>query len=74
MAATHVKHIDVIHHHTRERVDIDLVNFVGIAFEDNVADVLTKPLPRFPFQTFRSQLGVIDLQKEELVTENTGEC
>jgi hypothetical protein len=49
----------------REREGADLVNFVGIASEGNVADVLTKPLPRF--------LGV-DLQKEVFLSENTGKC
>jgi hypothetical protein len=74
LAATHVKHIDIIHHHIREREEADLVNFVGIASEDNLADVLTKPLTRIPFQTFRSHLGVVDLQKEVSISQNTGEC
>jgi hypothetical protein len=55
LAAAHVKYIDIVHHHIREREEANLVKFVGIASEDNVADVLTKPLPRFPFQTFRSK-------------------
>jgi hypothetical protein len=40
LAAARVEQFDVIHHHIRENGEDGLVNFFGIASEDNVADVL----------------------------------
>jgi hypothetical protein len=53
------KHIDVIHHHVRERVYCGEVSFVQIASEDNIADVFTKPLALTAFSSFRRALGVL---------------
>jgi hypothetical protein len=52
------KHIDVIHHHVRERVRFGQVRFVQVPSEDNVADVFTKPLAAEVFASFRQALGV----------------
>jgi hypothetical protein len=40
------KHIDVIHHFVRERCQMNQIKFEFIAGEKNVADVLTKPVPK----------------------------
>jgi Reverse transcriptase (RNA-dependent DNA polymerase) len=52
------KHIDVIHHHVRERVQCGEIRFVQIPSQDNVADVFTKPLALESLATFRLALGV----------------
>lgn len=52
------KHIDVIHHHVRERVKLGQMRFVAVPGSENVADMFTKPLPRPAFEAFRSLLGV----------------
>lgn len=43
---THVKHIDVRHHYIRELVGGGQVGFAYIPSDENLADLLTKPLPR----------------------------
>jgi hypothetical protein len=51
------KHIDVNHHHVRERVRCGGVRFVQIASQDNIAD-FTKPLAYDAVSSFRLALGV----------------
>jgi L-fucose isomerase-like protein len=41
-----VKHIDVIHHFVRERCQLGQIRFEFVEGKLNVADVLTKPVPR----------------------------
>ena len=40
------KHIDIRHHHLRDLVDSDVINFVYCDTDNMIADALTKPLPR----------------------------
>ncbi|KAJ3563743.1 hypothetical protein NP233_g8744 [Leucocoprinus birnbaumii] len=40
-----MKHIDVHHHFVKEKVEMGEFNLVYVPSEDNVADLLTKPLP-----------------------------
>jgi hypothetical protein len=41
-----VKHIDVIHHFVRERCQLGQLKFQFVEGKQNVADVLTKPVPK----------------------------
>jgi hypothetical protein len=52
------KHIDTIHHFTRERVEMGEVRFSYCSTEEMVADILTKALDRNKFEKFRSKMGV----------------
>ncbi|GAX78795.1 hypothetical protein CEUSTIGMA_g6232.t1, partial [Chlamydomonas eustigma] len=53
------KHIDTIHHFTRERVEMGEVKFSYCSTEEMVADILTKALERNKLEKFRSMMGVI---------------
>ncbi|GAX85507.1 hypothetical protein CEUSTIGMA_g12923.t1 [Chlamydomonas eustigma] len=53
------KHIDTIHHFTRERVEMGKVRFSYCSTEEMVADILTKALERNKLEKFRSMMGVV---------------
>ena len=52
------KHIDVSYHFARERVATKEIKINYVPSSENLADVMTKPLPRVPFEKFRGDLGV----------------
>ena len=54
------KHIDIMHHFVRERVQKGELKFKYVPTDENVADILTKPLPKAKFEVFRMGLGVKD--------------
>lgn len=55
------KHIDVRAHFVRERVQNGELKIEHIPSEEQVADILTKPIPRIQFQRLREKLGMIEL-------------
>ena len=55
------KHIDVKYHYVRETIDKNVVNLVYCPTADMVADILTKGLPKFTFEKFRSEMGVCNV-------------
>ena len=56
-----VKHIDISFHFARERVASKEIEVIYCPTEKMIADVMTKPLPRDKFESFRSSLGVINI-------------
>jgi hypothetical protein len=58
ISAARTKHIDIIHHHVREKVRCRLLNFVAVPTAENPADVFTKPLPKEMFEKHRIAIGV----------------
>ncbi len=52
------KHIDVSYHFTRERIATKEIKVNYVQSTENLADVMTKPLPRVSFEKFRDELGV----------------
>lgn len=53
------KHIDIKHHFIREQINEGVINLVYIPTNDQLADVLTKGLPRVSFEKFRTGIGIL---------------
>ncbi|WVZ84792.1 LOW QUALITY PROTEIN: hypothetical protein U9M48_031780 [Paspalum notatum var. saurae] len=53
------KHIDVRHHFQRDNYEKDIIDIVKVASENQVADILTKPLDLETFNRLRGELGVV---------------
>ena len=65
------KHINVRHHFVKERAEANEVNFKYIPSALNMADFLTKPLPR---DTIWKIIAALDLGLQPLNTAVQGEC
>jgi hypothetical protein len=50
------KHINNVYHHFREHVRLKLVTITHVATDEQIADMLTKPLSQNLFQKFRKRL------------------
>ena len=58
MTTPRSKHIDIVHHFARERVASGEIAFIHVPSLKNVADILTKPLPRDLFLSHVAKLGL----------------
>jgi hypothetical protein len=58
------KHIDVRFHFIRECVGNGKLEIEHVRTEEQIADILTKPLGRVQFLEMRSKLGVVKIGKE----------
>nr|GEV81748.1 copia protein [Tanacetum cinerariifolium] len=54
------KHIEIRHHFLRDNVQKGNISIEKVAFEDNIVDILTKPLKRDPFNLLRLGLGLME--------------
>ena len=54
------KHIDVRFHSIREHVKEKNVHLRHVVIHDQIADVLTKPLSRTPFDIYKKLMGMKD--------------
>ena len=52
------KHIDVKHHFIREKVEEGKINTMRVNTKDNLADILSKPLPRETHNNLITRLGL----------------
>ena len=60
------KYIEVTYHYIQDMVQKGIVKLKYVPTEEQVADVLTKPLSRVKFEYFQDKLGVVrkDLSRE----------
>lgn len=55
------KHIQVKYHLVRESIEEGLINVEFIRSEEQLGDILTKPLGKTKFLKLRSKIGLIDV-------------
>ena len=58
------KHIDIKYQYFRDMVEKGVVKLQYVATDEQVADVLTKPLSKVKFEYFRDKLGVVPRKRE----------
>ncbi|GKA74354.1 retrovirus-related pol polyprotein from transposon TNT 1-94 [Tanacetum coccineum] len=54
------KHIEICHHFLSDNVQKGNISIEKVSSEDNIADILTKPLKREPFNYLRLGLGMME--------------
>ena len=53
------KHIEIRYHFIQDMIQKGVVKLKYVPKEEQVADVLTKPLARVKFEYFQNKLGVV---------------
>lgn len=56
------KHIDTRYHHIRECIEGGKINVEYVSSDEQLADILTKPLGRVKFQELRAKIGVVEIK------------
>ena len=56
------KHIEIKYHYIRDMVQKGLVKLQYVSSEEQIADVLTKPLAIMKFEYFREKLVVLQIE------------
>ena len=56
------KHIEIKFHYIRDMVQRGAVKLQYMEIEEQIADVVTKPLARVKFDYFKERLGVIQIE------------
>ena len=57
-----LKHINIKYHCIRDMVQRGEVKLQYVATDNQIADVLTKPLAKVKFEYFREKLGVLQIE------------
>ena len=56
------KHIKNKYHYIKDMVQRGAVKLLYVTMEEQIADVLMKPLARLKFEYFRERLGVLQIE------------
>ena len=56
------KHIEIKYHYIRDMVKRGAVKIQYVATDEQITDVLMKPLARVKFKHFRENLGVLQIE------------
>ena len=59
------KHIDIKYHYIQDMVHRGAIRLQNIGTDEQVADILTKPLGKVKFVTFRERLGFVEIPSYE---------
>ena len=57
-----LKHIEIKYHYIRDMVQRGEMKLQYVAMDEQIDDVLTKPLARVKFEYFRENLGVLQIE------------
>ena len=57
-----LKHIEIKYHYIRDMVQRGAVKLQYVVTDEQIADVLTKPLAKVNFEYFREKLGVLQIE------------
>ena len=57
-----LKHIEIKYHYIMDMVQKGVVKLQYVAIDEQIADVLMKPLARVKFEYFRENLGVLQIE------------
>ncbi|GKC85860.1 retrovirus-related pol polyprotein from transposon TNT 1-94 [Tanacetum coccineum] len=57
------KHIEIRHHFLRDNIQKGNISIEKVSSEDNIADILTKPLKREPFNYLRLEVDELESEK-----------
>ena len=57
-----LKHIEIKYHYIRDMVQRGVVKLQYVVTDEQIVDVLTKPLARVKFEYFREKLGVLQIE------------
>ncbi|KAK4253186.1 hypothetical protein QN277_010781 [Acacia crassicarpa] len=55
------KHVDIDRHFIKEKIEVGIMTLSHIRSEEQIADILTKPLGRTKFERFCGKLGLLDI-------------
>jgi hypothetical protein len=58
----HSKHIDTKYHFIRQCIEEDRVNVEFVSTNEQLADILTKPLGGVKFMELRSRIGLVNIK------------
>ena len=58
------KHIEIKYQYIRDMVEKGVVELQYVATDEQLTDVLTKPLYKVKFEYFRNKLGVVPRKRE----------
>ena len=58
MQSSRIKHVDNRHHQCREQVELGTVTYEHCSSKNNLADCLTKPLPRVSLSIHTAAMGL----------------
>jgi len=58
------KHIEIKHHYIRQQQQAGKISIIPVRSEDQLADMLTKPLNAAALQLNRSRVGVLQVPQE----------
>ena len=56
------KHIEIKYHYIRDMVQRGAVKLQYVVMDDQIVDLLMKPLARVKFEYFREKLGVLQIE------------